>query len=103
MSIEQHYEKCELILDNTRSLYDRQQAISRLYMKSGDDEKFDRQLISLARQVVNQTNLSESADPFMHGEVAQLAVAHIYGYMVRDYYDEFIKWNKLDNGEIVAL
>lgn len=102
MTNEQHFDKCTLILDNTSSLYDREQAIFKVYMLTGEVDNFYRQLVDLGKHVVSQTNLSETADPFMQGKVFDLAVAYVFTYMLDDYHEEFIKWNEVQNDTVVA-
>lgn len=103
MTINDHKQKAQMILDNTRHLYDREQAIFKVYMLTGEHEKFTRQLIDLAQKVVMQTNLSETADPFMHGATFDRVQADVYAYMIDDYHTEFVRWDKVENGQIVSL
>lgn len=102
MTLEQHFDKCTLILDNTRTLYDREQAIFKVYLLSGKIDTFYRQLADLAKHVVIQTNLNETADPFMRDRVFDLAVAHVFTYMLTDYHEEFIKWNEVQGARVVS-
>ena len=98
-----HTDKAQLILDNTRSLYDRQQAIFKVYLLTGDYDKFTGQLIDLAKHVVMQTNLSESSDEFMHGEMFDKVQANIYAILIDEYHGEFVKWHEVQDNKVVSL
>lgn len=102
MTLNDHKQKAQMILDNTRHLYDRQQAIFKVYMLTGDHDNFTRQLIDLAKHVVMQTNLSETADPMMLGATFDRVQADIYAYMIDDYHTEFVRFNKVENDQIVS-
>ena len=102
MTTEEHTDKATMILDNTRSLYDRQQAIFKVYLLTGEDKGFYSNLIDLAKHVVMQTNLSETADPFMQSKVFDKVMANVYAYMIDDYHTEFVKWNKVENDKVVS-
>lgn len=88
MSVENHTDKAKLILDNTKGLYDREQAIFKVYFNSGNKAVYMRQLKELADSVISATNQSETADPVMHGATAEEVAKNIVEYMLGDY-DEF--------------
>jgi hypothetical protein len=92
MTIDQHKDKAELILDNTQTLYNCEQAIFKLYMLQGNAEDFHKRLASLAVRVTSKTNLLESSDPLMKDETFDRVAAHIYQYMLDEYYEEFVHW-----------
>lgn len=102
MTIDEHTQKAEMILDNERHLYERQQAIFKVYLLTGEHEDFTRQLIDLAQKVVIWTNISETADPFMKGAVFDKVQANIYAYMIDEYHTEFVRWNKVEGDTVVA-
>lgn len=85
MTIEDHTQKAQMILDNTRSLYDRQQAIYAVYFKRGIKGEFERLCREFAPDVVAKTNLIESADPHMEGEVFDAVAKNIEQYLLEGY------------------
>lgn len=102
MTIEQHVQKAQLILGNTYPLYEREQAIYKVYMLTGRYDDFIRNLGDLAKNVVMETNLSETSDPHMHGGVFDKVQAQIYVYLIDEYHDEFVKWNHVIDGQVVT-
>lgn len=66
--LEYHISKCELILANTRDIYDREQAIFKTHFLRPNVDLFIGRVDSLADDLIARTNLIETADEHIHGE-----------------------------------